>query len=231
VILLASSSSETLAKWELALQGFDVIVGVRRASALNECLAKITPQLLLVDVDLHGFNGAKGIAALRKTSPSTKFIALADFVSDELELTFFRAGVHGCCRSDVDPQLLKRAVMAVQQGELWIRRALTPRLLSEFRARIHGDTRASGDVVDGRLADLTLREREIAELIGNGESNKQIARRLFITERTVKAHVSGIFRKLGIADRLSLALRVSARRETGHERVNEFPLAAPKITA
>ncbi len=72
----------------------------------------------------------------------------------------------------------------------------------------------------GRLAALTLREREIAELIGNGESNKQIARQLLITERTVKAHVTGIFRKLGVGDRLSLALRVSARRHADSEQVN-----------
>jgi two-component system NarL family response regulator len=60
-----------------------------------------------------------------------------------------------------------------------------------------------------RLADLTRREREIAELIGNGESNKQIARQLAITERTVKAHLTEIFRKLGIADRLRLALLIT----------------------
>ena len=72
--------------------------------------------------------------------------------------------------------------------------------------------------VTGRLAALTLREREIAELIGNGESNKQIARQLLITERTVKAHLTGIFRKLGIVDRLSLALRVSAQADS--EQVN-----------
>ena len=57
-----------------------------------------------------------------------------------------------------------------------------------------------------RLAELTRREREIAELIGNGESNKQIARTLMITERTVKAHLTEIFRKVGLADRLRLAL-------------------------
>ena len=72
----------------------------------------------------------------------------------------------------------------------------------------------------GHLADLTLREREIAELIGNGESNKQIARQLSITERTVKAHLTGIFRKLGIADRLGLALRVTARRDADLEQIN-----------
>lgn len=214
MILLASSSTETLGKWEQALQGCDVIASVRQFSALNECLVRIVPKMLLLDVDLQGLDGAKGIANLRKTSPSTKLIALTHFVSDELELAYFRAGVHGCCRSDVDSRLLKRAVVAVQEDELWIRRSLTLRLLSELRTRIDNNARASADVIDGRLSDLTLREREIAELIGNGNSNKQIARQLFITERTVKAHVSGIFRKLGVTDRLSIALRVRVQGET-----------------
>jgi DNA-binding NarL/FixJ family response regulator len=219
VILLASSSSETLASWEHALHGFDVIVSVRQIAGLKECLKRTTPQVLLLGVDLPGLDGPKGVADLRKASPLTKIIALTRFSSDEAELALFRAGVHGCCRSDVDSQLLRRAVVAVQQGELWIRRCITPQLLNDLAARLRDEVRAT-DYLDERLADLTSREREIAELIGNGESNKKIARQLFITERTVKAHVSGIFRKLGVGDRLSIALRVSARRETDGEHVN-----------
>jgi two-component system NarL family response regulator len=74
-----------------------------------------------------------------------------------------------------------------------------------WRIRDDSETRQAAIA---RLAYLTRREREIAELIGNGECNKQIARQLTITERTVKAHLTEIFRKLGIADRLKLALLV-----------------------
>ena len=101
---------------------------------------------------------------------------------------------------------MKRVVVAVQQGELWIRRSITPRLLDELGVMRHNFQTSRADV--GRLAELTQREREIAAHVGNGESNKQIARQLSITERTVKAHLSEIFRKLGIADRLKLALQV-----------------------
>jgi DNA-binding NarL/FixJ family response regulator len=219
VILLASSSSEALASWELGLHGFDVIVSVRQVAGLRECLKRTAPQVLLLGVDLPGLDGPKEVANLRKASPRTKIIALTRFISDETELALFRAGVHGCCQSDVDLQLLRRAVVAVQQGELWIRRSLTPQLLNDLGARLRDELRAR-DSADERLAELTSREREIAELIGNGESNKNIARQLFITERTVKAHVSGIFRKLGVGDRLNIALRVSARRETDGEHVN-----------
>ena len=218
MILIASSSSDMLARWEQGLQGDDVILTVRRLDSLREGLVRAMPQVLLLDFDLPGLDGPKGIAGLRKSSPATKIIAVTGIVSDEMELAMFKAGVRGCCRSDIDPQLLKRIVVAVEQGELWIRRSITPRLLDELGARLRDETRTTHGA--GRLAGLTPREREIAELIGNGENNKQIARRLFITERTVKSHLTGIFRKLGVLGRLNLALRVSGRPDADGQRVN-----------
>jgi DNA-binding NarL/FixJ family response regulator len=99
-------------------------------------------------------------------------------------------------------------VDAVLRGELWIRRTLTPRLLDELGARLREESEGRREAV-ARLQALTRREREIADLVGNGESNKEIARRLDITERTVKAHLTEIFRKLRIADRLKLALVIT----------------------
>ncbi|HEY6043845.1 MAG TPA: response regulator transcription factor, partial [Nitrosospira sp.] len=110
-------------------------------------------------------------------------------------------------KSDIEPERLKAVVEAVQQGELWIRRSLSWRLLNELVMMTREKNqikRAVGEL----LANLTRREYEIATLVGNGESNKQIARRLAITERTVKAHLTEVFRKLEVADRLKLALIV-----------------------
>ena len=169
-------------------------------------------------MDLAGVNFAT-VASLRKRNSATKIVALSRSVSDEAELTLFRSGVRGCCRLDIDPLLLARVVVAVRQGELWIRQSLTPRLLDELGEKLRHENRIVAASSLGRLAELTLREREIAALIGNGDSNKQIARQLAITERTVKAHLTGIFRKLGIADRLGLALRVTATVEAEREHM------------
>lgn len=98
--------------------------------------------------------------------------------------------------------------MAVQQGELWIRRTLTCRLLDELGLIIREKNQIK-QAASNLLVNLTQREHEIATLVGNGESNKQIAQRLSITERTVKAHLTEIFRKLDVADRLKLALIVN----------------------
>jgi two-component system NarL family response regulator len=226
MILIASACPETLVRLKPGLQDFSAVLSVAEGDSLKVCISRLKPRMLLVDLDLPGLNGVRGIAALRKSDPAPRIIALCPALSDEAELGLFQAGVSGCCRIDTDAQHLKRIVMAVDRGELWMRRALVPRLLDETRPR---SLEAAGPAGIASLADLTQREREIAVLIGSGESNKQIARRLAITERTVKAHLSEIFRKFGIADRLNLALRMMASaamdRAPRGEEVSALPMA------
>jgi two-component system NarL family response regulator len=110
----------------------------------------------------------------------------------------------------------------VQQGELWIRRTLTCRLIDEL-----GKTSAKNKAYRtslGMLNKLTQREYDIAVRVGNGESNKQIANACAITERTVKAHLTEVFLKLGVTDRLNLALVLSA-----DERNNDLGNAGKPI--
>ena len=218
MILIATSSAESLARWTLGVTGLGAVLAVGQLDALQQGMIRIAPAVLLLDMDLPGVSCAT-VASLRKRNSATKIVSLSRTVSDEVELTLFRSGVRGCCRCDIDPPLLARVVVAIQQGELWIRRSLTPRLLDELGEKLRHENRIVAASSLGRLAELTLREREIAALIGNGDSNKQIARQLAITERTVKAHLTGIFRKLGIADRLGLALRVTATVEAERQHM------------
>jgi len=218
VILIASSATSTVERWEQALEGFAAVLAVRRFDALKETLSQLTPEVLLLDVDLPGLDGLRGVGALRMTDPLARIMVFSDSVSDEMEVALFKLGVRGCALRGVEPQLLKRIIAAIQAGELWIRRAITPRLLDEMRAQCRRDKDARWGSEE-RFDVLTEREREIATLIGSGESNKQIARALCITERTVKSHVTGIFRKLGVADRVRLAIRVASQREPARERM------------
>lgn len=218
MILIASAATEVLARWEQALEGFPGVLVVRRFDSLKETLKRLTPRLLLLDFDLPGLDGIRGVAALRKTDPPTRIIVFINAASDEVEIALFKLGVRGCAIRDIEAQLLKRIVVAIEDGELWIRRAIVPRLVDEMGARSQGESSVSRGS-EGRFDVLTEREREIATLIGNGESNKQIARELHITERTVKGHLTGIFRKLGVADRVRLALRVASRPDPERERI------------
>ncbi|MEP6604962.1 MAG: response regulator transcription factor [Nitrosospira sp.] len=207
MILLASPSEKNLSLWEQAVSGRAPVFCSTTMDSLKQELVRIKPQMLLLDYELPQLNGPNDISGLMKLNPETKTIILSPLLSEEVEWGLFRTGIRGCCRSDVEPELLATIVESVQRGELWLRRVLSWHLLNELVAITKDKNKmelASSDL----LANLTRRECEIATLVGNGESNKQIARLLDITERTVKAHLTEVFRKLKIADRLKLALMV-----------------------
>lgn len=170
-------------------------------------LVRIKPQILLLDHDMLKLGGTDGVLGLMKLNPETRVIILGRLISDEIEWALFRTGIRGCCRSDIEPDQLKNIVESIQRGELWIRRALSGHLLNEL-VMITQEKNRIKQAVSDLLTNLTKREHEIATLVGNGDSNKQIARRLDITERTVKAHLTEVFRKLDVVDRLKLALIV-----------------------
>ncbi len=202
-LILASSSNHKLDRWKNGLNGYAQIVHIKNLDSLKDELGLVKPEVLLLDHDLPGLEGPRSVTRLRKLSPDTKIVMLSGPTSDDEEWAFFRAGVRGFCRNDIDPESLKTLVVAVQQGELWIRRTLTYRLLEQLEG-------ASNKKIDrtylGLLASLTRREYEISVRVSIGENNKRIAQALKITERTVKAHLTEIYRKLGDIDRLKLAL-------------------------
>lgn len=218
MILIASALPDVLGAWEQALNGIAGVLAVRQFDSLKQALVRVQPNILLLDLGLPGLDGPRGVGTLRRTNPTTGIIVFSEMPSDEIEIALFKLGIRGCAQRDIEPRLLKRIVLAIEQGELWIRRAITPRLLDDLTARSHEHANPSLTVGD-QLDLLTEREREIVKLIGSGESNKQIARQLCITERTVKAHLTGIFRKLGVADRVRLALRVASRRDYRSEPI------------
>lgn len=197
-----------LARWKRGVLGSTQIFCVESFGLLRDDLVRIKPQILMLDHDLPGLDSPMGIADLKKLSPETKIVILSRALSDETEWELFKAGVRGCCKKDIEPKQLDSVIVAIQQGELWIRRTLTCRLLDELGI-IALEKNQIKQAASDLLANLTRREHEIATLVGNGESNKQIAQRLAITERTVKAHLTEIFRKLDVADRLKLALIVT----------------------
>jgi DNA-binding NarL/FixJ family response regulator len=162
---------------------------------------------VILDSRLPRSGAARAIDQLLTVRPDARIIAATADDSDEHELGLFLAGARGVLLFDAETAVVRQAVDAVLLGELWIRRGLVPKLVDSLAAEredaMNGTT--------GRFAVLTPREIEIARLIGQGASNKRIARQLSITERTVKAHLTMIFRKTGVDDRVKLALMVSRR--------------------
>ena len=221
-LILASSCQDKIASWK---NGLDGIVGttivIDRIGKLNADSLRAKSKVLLLDYELLGMNDIPG---LRKICAETKTIVIGRAISEDIEWELLKAGIRGCCRDDIEPQFLKQVVVAVQDGELWIRRTLTSRLIDEL-----GKTTAKNRAYRtslGLLNKLTQREYDIAVRVGNGENNKQIANSCGITERTVKAHLTEVFQKLGVTDRLNLALVLSAEDRRNEAENFDSPMLA-----
>jgi two-component system nitrate/nitrite response regulator NarL len=213
MLIIASASTHRIASWRDGLRGTDEIVDVTELSRLKGCLGRHTPQVLLLDLEFPGLgNTAATIRKLRPSSPATKWVALGQPASDDLEISLFAAGVRGVCASDVDTKILRRVVAAVRQGEPWIRRVLVTRLLDQLNSRVSNE--AIRFTEPAKAAELTRREQQIAAMVRNGESSQQIARQLEMTEPTVKALLTDMLRKLGMDERLKLALMLNIRTES-----------------
>lgn len=135
-------------------------------------------------------------------------VVLADIPDDEQALACFAAGARGYCNTHAVPDLLRQVADVVAQGGLWIGETLMQRLLRGTTQLLSAQPPAA-KVAWGTT--LTKREREVAQAVAAGASNKEVARQFNITERTVKAHVGAILEKLGVRDRLQLAIIVNGR--------------------
>jgi DNA-binding NarL/FixJ family response regulator len=139
-----------------------------------------------------------------------RVIVMTPAFNEDEEIALLKAGVKGCCRRGIDPESLEQVLSVTSGGGVWVTRSLLPRLVTELRRYSDAQRPASDKApASDKLSALTPREKEIVRLIAAGASNKQVASTLDISERTVKGHLSNVFQKLGVSDRLKLVLYVT----------------------
>ena len=151
------------------------------------------PDVVLMDVRMPGLDGIEATRQLAGSRASV--VMLTTFDLDEHVYAAMKAGASGFLLKDAPPESLLEAVRAAARGDALLAPAITRRLVQEFVSRPRVEDAA------GRLDPLTAREREVLGLIGRGMSNGEIAGSLFLSEATVKTHVSRILGKLGVRDR------------------------------
>ena len=160
------------------------------------------PDIILLDLDLGGDSALDCIPALLAVADQARVVILTGVYDSELHRRAVHLSAMGLVLKEKAAEVLLKAIEKVHAGEVWLERAMTASVLSEITRR--QDQQANPETA--KIATLTAREREVIALIGEGLKNQQIAKRLFISETTVRHHLTAIFGKLGVSDRLELVV-------------------------
>jgi DNA-binding NarL/FixJ family response regulator len=176
--------------------GIEVVGEAGDGQAAVDEVARLAPDVVLMDLVMPRLGGVAAIRRIREQTPATRILVLTSFASDDQVVPAIEAGAAGYLLKDVEPSDLEAAIRAVHRGE----RLLAPQVTARLMATVAGD----GPSAD--LASLTPREREVLRLLAHGQSNRELAATLVVSEKTVKTHVSNILMKLGVHDRTQAAL-------------------------
>jgi NarL family two-component system response regulator YdfI len=171
------------------------------AEAVNLC-SELKPDVVLMDLRMPGMDGLSAIERLRTEQPSIAVVILTTFNEDDLMMRGLRLGAKGYLLKDTDRETLFNTIRAASRGETLLRPEIMKRVLAQGNE--------SGAAVSAPT-DLTERELEVLRGVAQGERSKEIAFRLGITERTVKAHLASIYNRLGVDSRAA-AIAVAAQR-------------------
>jgi DNA-binding NarL/FixJ family response regulator len=176
--------------------GFEIVGECPDGTGVLAAVADCEPDIVLMDVRMPLLDGVAATRQLRAERPSLPVLALTTFDDDEALAGMLRAGAAGFVLKEIPGEDLHRAVRVVAGGGAWLDPAVTSRVLAVYR------TAPAAPPAPPRALDLlTVREREVLGLIGQGRTNAEIARELYVGEGTVKTHINHVFTKLNLRDR------------------------------
>jgi two-component system, NarL family, nitrate/nitrite response regulator NarL len=184
------------------LEGSDDVSIVGEASNGNECikmLAKLKPDILLLDLRMPEKDGLGVLEEINFDSMTTRVIVLTAAEDDRDVVRAMRLGARGVVLKQSASDLLLKSIRKVSDGEIWLDNRMTAEVIDAFKKSSEAGQRREKPL-------LSDREKEIVQLVAQGFRNREIGEKLFISEQTVKNHLHNIFDKLGVSDRLELAL-------------------------
>ena len=199
-VLLADDQAMVRAGFRMILGSEPDIEVVGEAANGEQALAatrRLAPDVVLMDIQMPGGDGLRATRRITESHELTsRVVILTTFERDEYVFEAIQSGASGFLLKNAPPEELINAVRVVAAGDALLAPSVTRRIIEQFARRpVAPDVRA-------RLESLTQREREVLVMLARGNSNAELAAELFVTEGTIKTHVSSLLAKLGLRDRV-----------------------------
>ena len=194
-----------LKKLLLLEDDFEVVGEAADGREVLERVQELDPDVLLLDLRMPNLDGLSALQALQQTNKRTRVIVLTASEDKNEFVQAMKLGCSGIVLKQTAPDLIVKSIRKVHAGEIWLDSHTTAAVLRQFQT----GSEAGGPAAGGKgreRSPLSTREREIVALVAQGYKNKEMAEKMFISEQTVKNHLHNIFDKLGVSDRLELAL-------------------------
>ncbi|MER6998844.1 response regulator transcription factor [Streptomyces sp. NPDC000410] len=183
--------------------GIEIVAEAGDGREAVELALKHRPDVALLDIRMPRLDGLGAAEELRRVAPETALIMLTTFSEDEYIARALGSGVSGFLLKSGDPRELLAGIQAVSEGAAYLSPEVARRVIAQLGT---GGRLSKAAEARARLEPLTGREREVVALVGSGLSNGEIAERLYVVEGTVKAHVSAVLARLGLKNRVQLAI-------------------------
>jgi len=192
----------------LALEeDFEVVAQAQDGRQVLDVLQQYEPDILLLDLKMPGLDGLATLQRLQVVKNKTRVIVLTASDDKNEFVQAMKLGTSGIVLKQTATELLIKSIRKVHAGEIWLDSHTTAAVIRQFVAADDAPPPAAQSAPrDRERSPLSQREREIVALVAQGFKNKEMAEKMFISEQTVKNHLHNIFDKLGVSDRLELAL-------------------------
>lgn len=177
---------------------FEVVGEAATAKEALEQVARLHPDIVLMDIRLPGTSGIEACEEVVRLYPETRVVMLTSYAEDEMLFSAIRAGASGYILKQIGSEDLMRALEAVGRGEALLDPAVTQRVFQEVRRAVKEEEASA-------FANLSQQERHVLLLVSEGKTNREIAKALFLGEGTVRNYVSSILSKLGVSNRAEAA--------------------------
>lgn len=197
-----------LKKLLLLEDDFEIVGEAGDGREVIEKVQALDPDVLLLDLRMPNLDGLSALQALQQTNKRTRVIILTASEDKNEFVQAMKLGCSGIVLKQTAPDLIVKSIRKVHSGEIWLDSHTTAAVMRQFSTGQEGSSggQASGGGKNRERSPLSAREREIVALVAQGYKNKEMAEKMFISEQTVKNHLHNIFDKLGVSDRLELAL-------------------------